>query len=133
MKYLLDTNMCIYIINNKPSKVINKVRKYKPGEIGISVITLSELQKGVSKSLHKKKNQLALDHFISVFNVLPFEMSEAKVYGDIVAKLEKRGQIIGGNDLFIATHSLSRKLTLVTNNEREFNRVDGLTVENWAE
>lgn len=133
MKYLLDTNICIYIINNRPSRVIKKVRKFKPGEIGISVITLSELQKGVSKSLHKKKNQQALDHFMSVFKVLPFEIPEAKVYGDIAARLEKRGQIIGGNDLFIAAHSLSRKLTLVTSNVREFNRVDGLKVENWVE
>ena len=70
---------------------------------------------------------------MSVFKVLPFEIPVAKVYGDIVARLEKRGQIIGGNDLSIAAHSLSRKLTLVTSNVREFNRVDGLKVENWVE
>ena len=132
MKYLLDTNICIYIINKKPAKVIERARKFKPGEIGISVITLSELQKGVSKSIHKKKNQNALDHFISVFTILPFEKSDAKVYGKVVASLEKQGKIIGSNDLFIASHSLSRKLTLVTNNEKEFTRVEGLKTENWA-
>ncbi len=133
MKYLLDTNICIYIINKRPSEVIGKLRKFKPEEIGISVITLSELQKGVSKSSHKKKNQQALDDFVSVFKILPFEELDAKKYGEIVAKLESQGQIIGGNDLFIAAHSLSRKLTLVTNNEREFNRVAGLKVENWTQ
>ncbi len=132
MKYLLDTNICIYIINKKPERVIKKVRKFKPGEIGLSVITLSELQKGVSKSRLKKKNQSALDEFISVFTVLPFETPDAKIYGNVVAQLESKGQIIGGNDLFIAAHSLSRNLTLVTNNEKEFNRVEGLRIDNWA-
>ena len=132
MKYLLDTNICIYIINNRPSKVIGKLRKFKSEEIGISVITLSELQKGVSKSHHKKKNQQVLDNFTSVFKILPFEELDAKVYGEIVVKLERLGQIIGGNDLFIAAHSLSRRLTLVTNNEKEFDRVEGFKVENWA-
>ena len=132
MKYLLDTDICIYIINKRPAKVIARVRKFEPGNLGISVITLSELQKGVSKSLHKKKNQDVLDHFISVFTVLSYEPSDAKAYGEIVANLEEKGQIIGGNDLFIAAHALSRKLTLVTNNEKEFNRVKGLKIENWA-
>ena len=132
MKYLLDTDMCIYIINKKPDRVIQRVRKFEPGDLGISVITLSELQKGVSKSLHKKKNQDALNHFISVFSVLSYEPSDAKAYGEIVASLEEKGQIIGSNDLFIAAHALSRKLTLVTNNEKEFSRVQGLKVENWA-
>ncbi|MCG8689430.1 MAG: type II toxin-antitoxin system VapC family toxin [Desulfobacterales bacterium] len=132
MKYLLDTDICIYIINKRPAKVIERLRKFEPGNLGISVITLSELQKGVSKSLHKKKNQDVLDHFISVFTVLSYEPSDAKAYGEIVANLEEKGQIIGGNDLFIAAHALSRKLTLVTNNEKEFNRVQGLKIENWA-
>ena len=78
MKYLLDTNICIYIINKKPEKVISKLRKFKPGDMGVSIITLSELQKGVSKSRLKKKNQSALDKFISVFTVLPFEKADAK-------------------------------------------------------
>lgn len=132
MKYLLDTDICIYIINKRPAKVIERLRKFEPGNLGISVITLSELQKGVSKSLHKKKNQDVLDHFISVFTVLSYEPSDAKAYGEIVANLEEKGQIIGGNDLFIAAHALSRKLTLVTNNEKEFNRVQRLKIENWA-
>ncbi len=132
MKYLLDTDICIYIINKQTPQVIEKVKTFTPGEIAISVITLSELQKGVSKSLHKKQNQNALDNFISVFTILPFEKPDAKVYGEVVTKLEKQGQIIGGNDLFIAAHSLSRKLTLVTNNEREFTRVEGLCIENWT-
>ncbi len=131
MKYLLDTNICVYIINKRPQHVIKKVRSIKPGGIGISVITLSELQKGVSKSLHKKKNQPALDLFISVFTVLAYEQPEAKIYGSIVADLEEKGNIIGGNDLFIAAHAKSRNLTLVTNNVREFERVKGLNVENW--
>ena len=132
MKYLLDTDICIYIINKRPAKVIERLRKFEPGNLGISVITLSELQKGVSKSLNKKKNQNVLDHFISVFTVLSYEPSDAKAYGEIVANLEEKGQIIGGNDLFIAAHALNRKLTLVTNNEKEFNRVQGLKIENWA-
>ncbi len=132
MKYLLDTDSCIYIINNRPAKVIKKVREFEPKELAISVITLSELQKGVSKSRHKKKNQQALDRFVAPFHILPFEEREAKVYGEVVSKLEQQGRIIGGSDLLIAAHSLSRKLTLVTNNEKEFCRVEGLKVENWV-
>ncbi len=132
MKYLLDTNICIYIINKKPPKVIRKARRFKPGELGISVITLSELLKGVSKSKHRKKNQEALDLFISVFSIVPFEKPDAARYGKIAADLEQKGLIIGANDLFIAAHALSRGLILVTNNEREFKRIKGLKVENWA-
>ena len=131
MKYLIDTNICIYIINKRPARFIEKFRQFELGEIGISTITASELQYGVSKSIHRKKNQKRLEQFMAPFEILAYDEMAAKAYGDIRFHLEENGQPIGPLDVLIAAHALSRNLVLVTNNDQEFKRVKNLQVENW--
>lgn len=132
MKYLLDTNICIYIIKQKPIEVFAKFQSLEIGSIGISSITLAELQYGVRKSAKVEKNLEALEKFISPMEIFDFDQEATHTYGIIRADLESRGLSIGPLDTLIAAHALSRNLTLVTNNEREFKRVNGLTVENWV-
>ncbi|MGE5582400.1 MAG: type II toxin-antitoxin system tRNA(fMet)-specific endonuclease VapC [Bacillota bacterium] len=132
MKYLLDTNICIYIIKQKPPQVIGRLQKLEVNEIGISVITLAELEYGVAKSISPERNKLALVKFFAPFEILPFSETAAAVYGRIRSDLEKSGQIIGPYDLLIGAQALSERLTLVTNNEREFQRIPGIIIENWA-
>jgi tRNA(fMet)-specific endonuclease VapC len=132
MKYLIDTNICIYIMNKRPIDVIRKFKQFEPGEISISSITVSELQYGVEKSVQQKKNRLRLEEFMAPFRILPYDEFAAKTYGAIRFQLEKQGQPIGPLDLLIAAHALSQKLTLVTNNDKEFKRIKNLKVENWA-
>ena len=131
--YLLDTDMCIYIMNNRPVQVIKRCRQCAPGEIGISAVTLSELRYGVSKSTRQKENKIRLDEFMAPFEVLAYDPEAANVYGDIRFQLEKRGTPIGALDMLIAAQALSRNLILVTNNEKEFRRIRKLKVENWAQ
>ena len=132
MKYLIDTNICIYIMNKRPIDVIRKFKQFEPGEISISSITVSELQYGVEKSVQQKKNRLRLEEFMAPFRILPYDEFAAKTYGAVRFQLEKQGQPIGPLDLLIAAHALSQKLTLVTNNDKEFKRIKNLKVENWA-
>ncbi|GAB5465696.1 MAG: type II toxin-antitoxin system VapC family toxin [Candidatus Kapaibacteriales bacterium] len=132
MKYLLDTNICIYLIKEKPEIVLNRLKSHNISDIRISSVTVSELYYGVAKSKLKKKNEEALIKFLSPFEFVPFTDEDAMIYGEIRTKLEKGGQVIGPYDLQLAAQSLARGLTLVTNNEKEFNRVSNLTVENWA-
>ncbi len=132
MKVLLDTNICIYIIKRQPSSVLERFSRFAIGDIGISVVTLAELEYGVSKSRDVKRNRHALDQFISPLEVAHFDQDAARVYGMIRALLEQKGQPIGSMDLLIAAHARSLDVRLVTNNEREFRRVPGLKVENWA-
>ena len=117
MKYLIDTNICIYIMNKHPAGVIDKLKQCELGEIGISTVTVSELQYGISKSIHRKKNQNRLEQFMAPFEVLAYDESAAKAYGDIRFYLETKGQSIGPLDVLIAAHALSRNLILVTNND----------------
>ena len=131
MKYLLDTNICIYLIKQRPPSLLEKVQSFSVGEIGMSVITLAELQYGVSKSGQAKKNQEALDQFMIPLALAVFDRKATVAYGRIRAALEKKGQPIGGMDVLIAAHALSLDMPLVTNNEKEFRRVPGLRVENW--
>ncbi len=133
MRYLIDTNICIYIINRHPVEVIKKFKQVTIGDIGISSITVSELQYGVSKSKHKERNQERLNEFLFPMKVLAFDENAAKYYGDIRYQLEKQGQLIGSLDLLIAAHAMSERLIIVTNNDKEFRRIQNLTVENWAE
>ena len=132
MKYLIDTNICIYIMNKRPPEVINKFKNMNVGMICISSITVSELQYGISKSKYKKQNIKRLEEFLVPFDILPYDEMASKFYGEIRFKLEKRGLIIGPLDLLIAAHALSRDLVLVTNNEKEFKRIKSLKVENWV-
>jgi len=133
VKYLLDTNICIYIINEKPEKVLKKFLKYPVHEFAISSITQAELQYGIEKSRKKKTNQEALDGFLLPLTIIPFHGKEvAACYGRIRAALEARGETIGPFDLLIAAHAVSLGLTIISNNIREFSRVPGLQCENWV-
>jgi tRNA(fMet)-specific endonuclease VapC len=132
MRYLLDTNICIFIINRKPDLVIHRLAASLSSGAGISSITLSELEYGVHKSRHAEQNALNLLRFLTPFTIVPFDESAAREYGKIRAALEKRGKPIGGMDLLIGAHAKSLALTLVTNNVREFRRIDGLHVEDWT-
>jgi len=130
--FLLDTNICIYLIKKKPANVLRRLQKYYIADIGISCITLSELEYGIQKSSQPFRNRIALAEFLAPFDILAFDDNAALEYGKIRWDLEQRGQTIGGMDLLIAAHALSNQCTLVTNNEREFMRIPGLNVENWA-
>jgi len=132
MKYLIDTNICIYIMNHRPVDVIKRFKQFNPGEIGISTITVSELQYGVAKSTHRKANQLRLDEFLAPLEILAYNLISARTYGYIRLQLEKRGKLIGPLDILIAAHALSQNLIMVTNNDKEFKRIKNLKVENWT-
>jgi tRNA(fMet)-specific endonuclease VapC len=132
MRYLLDTNICIYLIKQKPLRVMNKFNAYSVGEIGISSITVSELWYGVAKSERRRTNEQALEQFLLPLVVMEFDEAAAEVYGEVRAALEKEGQPTGATDMLIAAHAVSMGVVLVTNNEREFSRVPGLIIENWA-
>lgn len=132
MKYLLDTNICIYLIKRKPREVLQKFEAHAVGDIAISSITVAELQYGVQKSQHLKKNQQALDQFLIPLVVVDFDYDASVVYGKIRATLEAQGRPIGALDTLIAAHALSLDLILVTNNVKEFSRVPNLQVESWV-
>lgn len=132
MEYLLDTNICIYIIKKKPSIVLEKFKKFPLGSIGISTITLAELQFGIRKSSNPGKNQNALNQFIIPLEIVDFDFRATIEYGLIRANLEKKGTPIGPLDTLIGAHAKSLNLTLVTNNEKEFERISNLKIENWT-
>lgn len=132
MKYMLDTNICIYIIKKRPEAVLNKFRTLKIGEVCISSITLAELTYGVYKSHQKQKNKTALNEFVSPLEMVSFNENTVEQYGALRAHLEKVGTPIGSLDTMIAAHALSLDLILVTNNTKEFSRVPHLNMEDWA-
>jgi tRNA(fMet)-specific endonuclease VapC len=127
---LLDTNICIYIINAKPADVLERFRKYRMGEIGLCSVVAAELAFGVAKS-GSLRNRQALEMFLAPLTILPFDQKASWIYGDLRAELQKRGTPIGSLDTLIAAHALSQQSTLVTNNTREFALVPGLRLENW--
>lgn len=131
-RLMLDTNICIYIIKNKPKTVREKLQEHEVGDIVLSSITVSELYYGAYKSRHVEKNLLALEHFLRPFDILEYDMQSSVEYGKIRAALEKKGQVIGGMDMMIAAHAKSEDTVLVTNNTKEFERVENLRLENWA-
>jgi tRNA(fMet)-specific endonuclease VapC len=132
MKYMLDTNICIYLIKRKPIHALERFKQADISEISISSITLSELFYGVSKSSIPEQNFMALTQFVAPLEILPYGGEAVQYYGELRAHLEKQGTPIGSLDMLIAAHSLSLASTLVTNNEKEFNRVPNLKIENWA-
>jgi tRNA(fMet)-specific endonuclease VapC len=132
MKYMLDTDTCIYLIKEKPVAAIRRLRRTDPRDACISSITLSELEYGVSKSSQPDRNKMALAGFLAPLQVAPYDDMAARKYGAIRAFLEKRGTPIGSLDMLIAAHALALGCALVTNNEREFSRVPELRVVNWA-
>ena len=132
MQYMLDTNICIYIIKEKPPNVIERFLQTDVSQIGISSITLSELLYGVSKSSKPEQNQIALAQFAAPLEILPYDDAAAQYYGDLRAELEKQGTPIGSLDMLIAAHAISLGSVLITNNEREFIRIPNLKIENWV-
>ena len=132
MRFMLDTNICIYVIKKNPSGVAERLMALKPFDVGISSVTLAELRYGVVKSGSPKRNAEALVGFLAPFEVAPFDDIAAVHYGEIRTHLEKAGLPIGAMDLMIASHARSLDAILVTNNLKEFKRVPGLTIENWA-
>lgn len=132
MKYMLDTNICIYAIKHKPETVIKNFLSHDPEEICVSVVTYAELMHGVEESMAMEKNRIALSLFLSPITVLDFHASAAEEYGKIRAELERQGRPIGLMDMLIAGHAKSEGLVLVTNNTKEFRRVEGLMVEDWT-
>jgi len=131
MRYLLDTNTCIYIIKRSPEQVMLRFKRLRVGDVGVSAITVCELQFGVSNSSQPERNQRALTEFLGPLEILDFPAAASVVYGDIRTRLQRAGTPIGSYDLLLAAHALQRELTLVTNNVREFLRVPDLRTENW--
>jgi tRNA(fMet)-specific endonuclease VapC len=132
MIYMLDADVCIYAINKQPLSYFKRLEQLESKyTIAISSIVLSELQYGVANSKCKEKNQTRVNIFVSKLEVMDFSAKCALFYGELRASLKKKGIIIGGNDLLIASHALSEKAVLVTNNTSEFSRIKGLVLENW--
>jgi len=131
-RYLLDTNICIYIQRQKPAGVLERFEKLNPGDAAISVITWGELMYGAEKSSQRKKAVQLLEAFTSFVPVLPMPENAGLVYGAIRVSLESKGTPIGNNDLWIAAHAKASSFILVTNNEKEFRRVPGLKIRNWV-
>jgi tRNA(fMet)-specific endonuclease VapC len=133
MQYLLDTNICIYLIKQKPPKVLARLLNLSLSDVSISSITVAELEYGICKSQQQEKNRNALMQFLIPLEVIEFDQAAAAIYGSIRSELECRGLIIGSMDMLIAAHALALGVTLVTNNMREFSRIANLSLENWAE
>ena len=132
MKYMLDTNICIYAIKRKPKQVFIKLQEHEPEEICISSVTYAELVHGVEKSKAIEKNRLALALLLANIEIMNFDSLAAESYGKVRADLEKNGTPIDPLDMMIAGHAKSLGYTIVTNNTKEFNKVKGLKLENWV-
>lgn len=131
-RYLIDTNICIYIAKQRPPEVLARFEKLAPGDVAMSVITFGELRFGAHRSQYRQKVLDALERLTLAVPVLSMDDETGRHYGEIRAELQRQGNAIGNNDLWIAAHARSQGLVLVTNNEREFVRVPGLDAENWA-
>lgn len=131
MKYMLDTDTCIYIVKKKPENVLKRFQKIKIGNISISSVTLAELMHGVYKSQHPQKNKKALEEFILPLEIISFDEAASDCYGNIRTYLEKKELPIGPLDLMIAAQALSSNSILVTNNKKEFSCIPKLVIENW--
>ena len=132
MKFLIDTNICIYIINNRVEGSSHWIRSAGIENVCISSISIAELEYGISKSVKFEETQNALYKFLSGFNILDFDLNAAQAYGKIRFDLQKSGTPIGSMDMLIAATAISRKMTLVSNNEKEFNRISNLEIVNWV-
>lgn len=132
MRYMLDTDTCIYIMKAQPTSVRKRLEKIPVSAVAISAVVLAELEYGIDKSRRPEHNQAALKDFLDYCSVEDWPRAAADIYGQIRIALERRGTPIGGNDLLIAAHAVHSKVTLVTHNGREFERVPGLKIEDWA-
>lgn len=131
MMYLLDTNICIYVINHKPQQVFERFRQYQLGELTVSSITASELAFGVEKS-GSERNKQALKKFLSPLEILPYDEQAVWHYAQLRHDLQSKGQTIGSLDMLIAAHALALDVVLVTNNTKEFECIERLKLENWV-
>ena len=131
MKYLLDTNICIYIINEHPSSILDTLCSKRPNEISISSITIAELHYGAERSQNTHQNRIAILEFLLPFSLLDFDQRAASCYGKIREKLESKGTPVGPMDLLLASQATAYNLIFVTNNIKEFKRIDNLRLENW--
>ena len=131
-KMMLDTNICIYIIKNRPENVRKRFREFEIGELCISTITVSELMYGVYKSDYVEKNLSAIENFLMPFDIVDYDYEASVEYGKIRSDLERKGTVIGGMDMLIAAHAKALNMVLVSNNGKEFKRVAGLEVDNWV-
>jgi tRNA(fMet)-specific endonuclease VapC len=132
LTHFLDTNICVAVIRLRSSRVLARLQTMTPGSVGVSIITVSELEFGAAKSQHPQRNRLALEQFLLPLEILGYDSSAAAHYGDVRARLEKAGTPIGPLDTLIAAHARSLNIALVTNNVSEFRRVSGLKVEDWT-
>ncbi|WP_028586826.1 type II toxin-antitoxin system tRNA(fMet)-specific endonuclease VapC [Desulfocurvus vexinensis] len=133
MKVLLDTNICIYMIKNRPPEVRKHFEQFAPGDIAISSITVAELHYGVEKSAARERNASALEAFLLPLEIVPFDLDSALAYGKIRADLEKRGRPIGGMDMLLAAQAMAQGFTLITHNLKEFTRIPDLKCETWVD
>lgn len=131
LRYLLDTDTCIYLAKNVSTPLLQRFARQPADSAAISVVTLGELQFGAEQSEQRTRAKEVLERFSQSINVLPIERSVAYAYGELRARLKRLGTPIGANDLWIAAHAISLNLILISHNEREFDRVEGLRVENW--
>ncbi len=132
MKIMLDTDMCFDLIRQRPQSALNRFAAHVPGDIGLSAITVAELEYGVRKSARPRRNRQALEQFLSPLQVAAFDRAATRTYGRLRTHLERKGLPIGAMDMLIAAHALSADVSLAASNEREFRRVPDLRVENWA-
>ena len=132
-RFLLDTNICIYIRRQRPSEVLARFQRLKPGEAVVSVITYGELVYGAERSQSREQAVRQLAELVSLLPVMDLPPLAGQCYGAIRAALEAKGEMIGNNDMWIAAHAKAAELTVVTNNEREFRRVQGLKIQNWVD
>jgi len=130
--YLLDTNICIFLIKKKNQLLIEKLKKNYNKGIFISTLTLAELEFGVENSDHKEKNRISLIEFLTIFEILNFEQKDTQAFGIIKSDLRKSGKMIGAMDALLAAQSISRNLIFVTNNTKEFERIKNLSIEDWT-
>ncbi|TGN08695.1 type II toxin-antitoxin system tRNA(fMet)-specific endonuclease VapC [Leptospira ilyithenensis] len=130
--FLLDTNICIFLIKKKNTVLLDKLKKNYNKGIFISSLTLAELEFGIENSEQKEKNRFSLIEFLSIFEILPFEQSDTQAFGIIKADLKKSGNLIGSADALLAAQAISKNLTFITNNTKEFKRIKNLKVEDWS-
>ena len=132
MQFLLDTNICIYIIRRKPQRVLERFQSLNLSDVGISFITVAELEYGAYKSQRLEQNRAALHQFLLPLEIVPFDERSTQIYGELRATLERQGTVIGGMDMLIASQAIALTLTLVTNNTNEFSRIQNLELDNWV-
>jgi tRNA(fMet)-specific endonuclease VapC len=132
VRFLLDTNICIYIIKRKPQQVVDRFQALNLSDVGISSITVAELEYGAYKSQRIEQNRAALSQFLLPLEIVPFDERTTQAYGELRATLERQGTVIGAMDLLIAAQAIALNLTLVTNNTNEFSRIQNLELDNWV-